>query len=49
MGREKWWRVRMEERKKKKKRKKERRKKKKRKRLRTFHPSGIVGGSFKPA
>lgn len=49
MGREKWWRVRMEERKKKKTKKREEEKKKKRKRLRTFHPSGIVGGSFKPA
>lgn len=49
MGREKWWRVRMEERKKKKRKKERRKKKKKRKRLRTFHPSGIVGGSFKPA
>lgn len=38
MGREKWWRVRMEERKNKKKRKKERRKKKKEKKI-TYVPS----------
>lgn len=49
MGREKWWRVRMEERKIKKNEKKERRGKKRRKRLRTFHPSGVVGGTFEPA
>lgn len=50
MGREKWWRVRMEERKKKKEKREEGKKKeKRRKRLRTFHPSGVVGGTFKPA
>lgn len=48
MGREKWWRVRMEERKIKKNEKKGE-EKKRRKRLRTFHPSGVVGGTFEPA
>lgn len=49
MGREKWWRVRMEERKIKKTKKKRGEEKKRRKRLRTFHPSGVVGGTFEPA